>query len=156
MRVNTLIVDDFYVNPNEVREFALSQDFKVEGNYPGQRTISFLDNDLKNSIQKSSVKNLDIIGSNVNLSGLEVETASDPKRAFLLKEILEKNQNIFSQYENIFIDCPLCRGFNHNNSKLSDDSSENLKFFCYFCQFKKNIFNYNNWEYFFLSRPQWV
>jgi|TARA_R110001592_G_scaffold3085_2_gene17214 hypothetical protein len=52
MRVNTLIVDDFYVNPNEVREFALSQDFKVEGNYPGQRTISFLDNDLKNSIQE--------------------------------------------------------------------------------------------------------
>ena len=39
MRVNTLIVDDFYVNPNEVREFALSQDFKVEGN-PGVKSIS--------------------------------------------------------------------------------------------------------------------
>jgi chromosome partitioning protein len=63
-------------------------------------------NDPKNCIQASCVENLDLIGSNVNLSGLEVETASDPKRAFLLKEILEKNQNIFSQYENIFIDCP--------------------------------------------------
>ena len=63
--------------------------------------------DLKNSIQKSCVENLDIIGSNVNLSGLEVETANDPNRAFLLKEILkEKNKDLFAKYENIFIDCP--------------------------------------------------
>jgi chromosome partitioning protein len=60
----------------------------------------------KECIQPSCVKNLDLIGSNVNLSGLEVETASNPKRAFLLKEILELNQDLFSQYENIFIDCP--------------------------------------------------
>ena len=40
-------------------------------------------NSPKNCIQSSCVKNLDLIGSNVNLSGLEVETASDPKRAFL-------------------------------------------------------------------------
>ena len=59
-----------------------------------------------NCIQESCVKNLDLIGSNVNLSGLEVETASNPKRAFLLKEILEQNEKLFSQYENIFIDCP--------------------------------------------------
>ena len=62
--------------------------------------------DPQKCIQASCVKNLDLIGSNVNLSGLEVETASDPKRAFLLKEILEKNHDVFSQYENIFIDCP--------------------------------------------------
>jgi len=59
-----------------------------------------------NCIQPSCVKNLDLIGSNVNLSGLEVETATNPKRAFLLKEILEQNEDIFSKYENIFIDCP--------------------------------------------------
>ena len=63
--------------------------------------------DPKMCIQSSSVKNLDIIGSNVNLSGLEVETANDPNRAFLLKEILiEKNKDLFDKYENIFIDCP--------------------------------------------------
>ena len=53
----------------------------------------------KNCIQESCVKNLDLIGSNVNLSGLEVETANNPKRAFLLKEILESNNNLFSKYE---------------------------------------------------------
>jgi chromosome partitioning protein len=63
-------------------------------------------NNPVNCILPSCVKNLDLIGSNVNLSGLEVETASDPKRAFLLKEILEQNENLFSRYENIFIDCP--------------------------------------------------
>ncbi|MDA1198235.1 MAG: AAA family ATPase [Proteobacteria bacterium] len=59
-----------------------------------------------NCILSSSVKNLDLIGSNVNLSGLEIETASDPSRAFLLKKIINQNENLFSKYENIFIDCP--------------------------------------------------
>ena len=63
--------------------------------------------DLKKCIQNSCVENLDIIGSNVNLSGLEVETANDPNRAFLLKAILiDKNQDLLNKYENIFIDCP--------------------------------------------------
>ena len=63
-------------------------------------------NNPLNVIQESCVKNLDLISSNVNLSGLEVETADNPNRAFLLKEIINKNENIFSNYENIFIDCP--------------------------------------------------
>ena len=61
----------------------------------------------QNSIQQSAVPNLDLIGSNVNLSGLEVETANDANRAFLLKEILtNENDTYFNKYENIFIDCP--------------------------------------------------
>ena len=62
---------------------------------------------LKNVIQKTDIKNLDIIGSNVNLSGLEVETANDSDRAFVLKQILDKEKNgLLSKYDNIFIDCP--------------------------------------------------
>ena len=63
--------------------------------------------ELKDVIQKTEVKNLDIIGSNVNLSGLEVETANDSDRAFVLKQILDKEKNgLISKYDNIFIDCP--------------------------------------------------
>ena len=51
-------------------------------------------------------RNLDIFGSNVNLSGLEVETANDENRAFILKEILNNNSEIINAYDNIFIDCP--------------------------------------------------
>ena len=62
---------------------------------------------LKEAIQETDIKNLDIIGSNVNLSGLEVETASNTKRAFVLKEILVKEKNgILKKYDNIFVDCP--------------------------------------------------
>lgn len=50
MRVNTLIIDDFYTNVDEVRQFALSQDFGVKGNYPGQRTNSFADDGIKSHL----------------------------------------------------------------------------------------------------------
>ena len=64
-------------------------------------------NEVKNIIQASNIRGLDLIGSNVNLSGLEVETANDQRRAFLLKEILQDQNNDFlREYENIFIDCP--------------------------------------------------
>ena len=52
MRVNSLIIDDFYTNPIEVRDFALQQEYKVRGNFPGERTISFLNDDIKDLIQK--------------------------------------------------------------------------------------------------------
>jgi len=50
MRVNTLIIDGFYSNPYEVRDFALSQEFGVKGNYPGQRTKSFANDNIKEYI----------------------------------------------------------------------------------------------------------
>ena len=62
---------------------------------------------LSEVIQKTDVKNLDLISSTVNLSGLEVETANDSDRAFFLKYILKnEKEQILSQYDNIFIDCP--------------------------------------------------
>ena len=61
---------------------------------------------LKDGLQKTNINNLDIFGSNVNLSGLEVETANDENRAFILKETLNNNSEIINQYDNIFIDCP--------------------------------------------------
>ena len=62
---------------------------------------------IENAIQESSVPGLDLVGSNVNLSGLEVETANDANRAFLLKNILgSKDNSRLKSYENIFIDCP--------------------------------------------------
>ena len=63
--------------------------------------------ELRDAIQKTDVKNLDIIGSNLNLSGLEVDTANDSDRAFVLKQILDKEiTGLISKYDNIFIDCP--------------------------------------------------
>ena len=50
MKVNLIIADDFYDDPDEVRSFALSQEFAVRGNYPGIRTKSFLNESQKEVI----------------------------------------------------------------------------------------------------------
>lgn len=50
MGVSLIIVDDFYNNVDDVREFALQQDFNVDGNYPGHRTVSFINESIKTAI----------------------------------------------------------------------------------------------------------
>jgi chromosome partitioning protein len=58
-------------------------------------------------IKKTKFENLDIISSNVDLSGLEVETATDSKRAFILKgELAPYLNDSREQYDYILIDCP--------------------------------------------------
>jgi hypothetical protein len=51
MRVEMLSITDFYNNPDEVRAFAMNQEFGESGNYPGRRTKSFLNNSIKQIIQ---------------------------------------------------------------------------------------------------------
>lgn len=51
MKVKLIIIDDFYTNPDSVREYALSQPFEISGNYPGLRTKAYLPDDLKSAIQ---------------------------------------------------------------------------------------------------------
>lgn len=51
MRTNLIIIDNFYGNPDSVREFALQQDFGLQGNYPGLRTKSCMTQSVKDSIQ---------------------------------------------------------------------------------------------------------
>ena len=51
MQVSLITVDNFYSNVDEVRQFSLQQPFDVEGNYPGRRTKSFLNDSIKEIIQ---------------------------------------------------------------------------------------------------------
>jgi len=52
MQISAFIIDDFYSDVDELREFALQQDFGVKGNYPGNRTRSFLNDSIKETIEK--------------------------------------------------------------------------------------------------------
>ena len=62
---------------------------------------------ISNVIKKTSFRNLDLITSNVDLSGLEVETAGDNDRAFILKAKLTAYLNDSrGLYDYILIDCP--------------------------------------------------
>jgi len=62
---------------------------------------------IEESIINTKINNLKIVASNVDLSGLEVETASENRRAFLLKDKIEEfilsDKNEFSY---VLIDCP--------------------------------------------------
>jgi|TARA_B110000971_G_C19927366_1_gene462244 chromosome partitioning protein len=72
----------------------------IYGVLNGTRSISEV-------VKKTEFKNLDIITSNVDLSGLEVETASDSERAFILKIKLAAYLNDSRGfYDYILIDCP--------------------------------------------------
>ena len=58
-------------------------------------------------IQHTSFENLNMITSNVDLSGIEVETAGDSRRAFKLKDELTPILNDSrASYDYILIDCP--------------------------------------------------
>jgi chromosome partitioning protein len=58
-------------------------------------------------VKKTKFENLDLITSNVDLSGLEVETAGDSRRAFILKDELTLILNDSgAPYSHILIDCP--------------------------------------------------
>ena len=62
---------------------------------------------ISDVIKKTKFKNLDLITSNVDLSGLEVETAGDSRRAFILKDQLTPILNDSrASYSYILIDCP--------------------------------------------------
>jgi hypothetical protein len=51
MRTNVIIIDDFYNNPDQVRNCALSMQFTVTGNFPGQRTTPVINQYVKDAIQ---------------------------------------------------------------------------------------------------------
>ena len=62
---------------------------------------------FENSIKDTKIDNLKLVSSNVDLSGLEVETAGESRRAFLLKDKLENFvNNSKNDFDYVFIDCP--------------------------------------------------
>ena len=77
-----------------------SSDKTIYGVLNGTKKISEV-------IKKTQFQNLDLVSSNVDLSGLEVETASNSRRAFILKEqIMAYLKDFSDKYEYVFIDCP--------------------------------------------------
>ena len=59
------------------------------------------------TIKDTKINNLKIVSSNVDLSGLEVETANENRRAFLLKDKIDSYVNSDkNDFSYIFIDCP--------------------------------------------------
>ena len=52
MAYTSIIIDGFYTNPDEVRDYILTQEFNVTGNFPGKRTEPILNESTKEYISK--------------------------------------------------------------------------------------------------------
>ncbi len=59
--------------------------------------------EIEKAIVKTSVPNLDIVGSNIDLTGAEIELVKEFSREQKLKEALKP---IIGKYEYVIIDCP--------------------------------------------------
>ena len=63
--------------------------------------------EFEETIKSTNINNLDIVTSNVELSGLEIETANESRRAFFLKDkIYQYKESRKNEYSYILIDCP--------------------------------------------------
>ena len=70
-------------------------------------------------IKETCVSNLDIIPSNVDLAGLEVDLLTDEKREYFLKDRL---QPLLGKYDYILIDCPPSLGLLTINALAAADA----------------------------------
>ena len=105
---------------SQLKKKILVIDLDPQGNATTGLGLSNLDNssdtiygvlngskEITQVIKKTKFDSLDIITSNVDLSGLEVETADDSNRAFILKDKLGSYLNDSSgSYDYVLIDCP--------------------------------------------------
>jgi chromosome partitioning protein len=104
MQGKKILVIDLDPQGNATTGLGLSNTVNSE-----QTIYSVLNGNKKISevIQTTQFENLDLITSNVDLSGLEIETAGDRRRAYILKDKLAAYLNDSeASYSYILIDCP--------------------------------------------------
>ena len=104
MQGKKILVIDLDPQGNATTGLGLSNTVNSE-----QTIYSVLNGNKKISevIQTTQFENLDLITSNVDLSGLEIETAGDRRRAYILKDELAAYLNDSeASYSYILIDCP--------------------------------------------------
>ena len=86
---------------------------------PGIYEVIVGKSDINSVLQKSAMEGLDILSSNINLTGANVELINFEDREYYLKNSI---QEIRSNYDYIFIDCPPSLGILTLNGLTAADS----------------------------------
>lgn len=112
--LKVLIVD---IDPqgNSTLGLGLDKEDETENVY----NLLIEDMPVKKVIKKTIVENLEIIPSNIQLTGAEVELVNEDERETKLKKALDKIKN---EYDYIFIDSPPSLGLLTLNSLVASDS----------------------------------
>ena len=75
--------------------------------------------DISETILKTEFENIDIVSSDTDLAGCEIELTSRDNREYILKNAIDK---VRDNYDYIFIDCPPSLGMLTINSLTAVDS----------------------------------
>jgi len=140
---NLIVVDNFYENPYEVRNFALSQEFNEDNYYPGKRTKSFANIEIKqifeNILGKNSGKIIDFF-ENTNNCSFQYCTESD------VTWVHSDNHSNWAGVLYLTPNAPLKSGTNFYKSKEHNiyNSIEQKNFDININ--KQNGYDINNWE----------
>lgn len=125
---NIIVVDDFYVNVMGTRNFILTQDFKVTGNYPGYRTKSYANNSIKGHLEKIIGKRISWFPTNEDsYNGAFQYTTKD------MKSWIHRDTTRWAGLVYLTPDAPLSAGtafFRHNETGLEEimsDTSDEIK-----------------------------
>ncbi len=78
-----------------------------------------LEQPIEKLVQKTDVSGFDLVASNIDLTGAEIEMVSMAQREYRLRHSLARIKN---EYEYIFIDCPPSLGLLTINSLVAADS----------------------------------
>lgn len=76
-------------------------------------------NSIEDSVYKTGIENLDIIPSNIHLSGAQADLLDVDGREYILKRAIRP---VIDRYDYIFIDCPPSLGVLTLNSLVAADS----------------------------------
>ena len=74
---------------------------------------------FENAVRETKVKNLSLLPSNIDLSGLEVDLRDNPEKDYILKKFLK---TIEHNYDYILIDCPPSLGALTINALVASNS----------------------------------
>lgn len=80
------IIDNFYANPDEVREFALKEKYSVYGNYPGKRTKPYANEEHKKQFEEAlgmKIQNWNMRGSDENTYNGAFQIANVDERTWI-------------------------------------------------------------------------